>query len=79
MSRFPQLRRSEFHQFLEHFSKPSSVKFRNNKWVGISRDGRPYTVHVHHGQTVKFPPTLVEVVARDLGVSFTEFWEWHKG
>jgi len=78
MSAFPELKRNEFEAFLSHFSKPGSVKFRNNKWVGLNREGKPYTVHVKHGSTKKYPPPLVEAVAKDLKVSIHEFREWYK-
>jgi hypothetical protein len=54
------------------------VKFRNNKWIGLNREGKPFTVHVKHGSTRKYPPPLVETVARDLKVSIHEFREWYK-
>jgi len=60
------------------FSKPGSLKFRNNKWVGLNREGKPFTVHVKHGSTRKYPPPLVEAVAKDLKVSVKEFREWYK-
>ena len=78
MRKYPELRRSEFEQFLEHFSMPGSLKFRNNKWIGKTRDNKPFTVHVKHGTTRKYSPRLVEAVARDLGVNLEEFYEWFK-
>lgn len=78
MSKFPELKRSEFEAFLLQFSKPGSLKFRNNKWVGLNREGKPFAVHVKHGSTRKYPPPLVEAVARDLKVSLQEFQEWYK-
>jgi hypothetical protein len=73
----PELRRGEFEQFLENFSKPGSLKFRNNKWIGLTREGKPFTVHVKHGATTKYPPRLVEAVAKDLGVTAEEFRQWY--
>ncbi|NSW83123.1 MAG: hypothetical protein HPY90_07590 [Syntrophothermus sp.] len=78
MSKFPELNRKEFEAFLLHFSMPGSLRFRNNKWVGLNREGKPFAVHVKHGSTRKYPPPLVEAVARDLKVSFKEFQEWYK-
>lgn len=78
MSEFPELKRNEFEAFLMHFAKPISVKFRNNKWVGLTGEGRPFTVHVKHGSTRKYPPPLVEAVAKDLKVSIDEFRDWYK-
>jgi len=65
-------------EFLQAFSLPGSLKYRNNKWVGLNRDGRPFTVHVKHGLTRKFPPQLVEAVAKDLDVSAEEFTAWYE-
>ena len=78
MSRFPELKRNEFEAFLLHFSKPGSLKFRNNKWIGLNREGKPFVVHVKHGSTRKYPPPLVEAVAKDLKVPLQQFWEWYK-
>ena len=78
MSVFPELKRTEFEAFLLQFSKSGSVKFRNNKWVGLNREGKPFTVHVKHGSTRKYPPPLVEAVAKDLRVSLQEFRDWYK-
>jgi hypothetical protein len=78
VSEFSELKRNEFEVFLLQFSKPGSLKFRNNKWVGLNREGKPFTVHVKHGSNRKYPPPLVEAVARDLKVSFQEFQEWYK-
>ena len=66
-------------EFLQAFSLPGTLKYRNNKWVGLNREGRPFTVHVKHGSTRKFPPQLVEAVAKDLGVSAEEFTAWYEG
>jgi len=46
MKKFPELHRHEFEQFLEKFSFHGSLKFRNNKWIGLTRDGKPFTIHV---------------------------------
>ena len=77
MRRFPELRRRQFEQFLEEFSSPGSLKFRNNKWIGLTREGKPYTVHVKHGAAIKYPPLLVELVAKDLRVSPEESRQWY--
>jgi hypothetical protein len=79
MARFRELRQAEMQEFLQAFSLPGTLKYRNNKWVGLNRDGRPFTVHVKHGSTRKFPPQLVEAVAKDLGVSPEEFLSWYDG
>ena len=76
--RFPELRRGEFEQFLENFCKSGSLKFRNNKWIGLTREGKPFTVHVKHGATRKYPPRLVEAVAKDLVVTPEEFKRWYE-
>lgn len=78
MKKFPELHRHEFEQFLEKFSIRSSLKFRNNKWIGVTRDGKPFTVHVKHGTTRKYSSRLVEAVAKDLSVTPEEFEEWYK-
>ena len=78
MKRFPELRRREFEQFLERFSSTGSLKFRNNKWIGPTYEGKPFTVHVKHGTTRKYSSRLVEAVAKDLGVTPEVFWEWYK-
>lgn len=79
MSRFPELNRNQLQRFLEAFSRPGTIKFRNNKWVGLTRDGRPFTVHEKHGTTRKFPPPAVERIAKDLNVSPEEFRKWYEG
>lgn len=76
MKKFPELHRQEFDRFLEQFCMVGSLKFRNNKWIGLTREGKPFTVHVKHGATRKYPPRLVESVARDLGVTPEEFSDW---
>ncbi len=63
MSRFPELHRGQFQEFLQTFSRPGTLKFRNNKWVGLNRNGKPFVVHVKHGTTRKYPGSLVEAVA----------------
>ena len=78
MRKFPELRRAHFERFLEAFCRPGTLKFRNNKWIGLTREGRPFVVHVKHGSTRKYQPLLVEAVAKDLGVSQEEFWEWYR-
>ena len=78
MRKFQELHRHEFEQFLERFSIRGSLKFRNNKWIGLTRDGKPFTVHVKHGTTRKYPSRLVEAVAKDLSVTLEEFEEWYK-
>jgi len=78
MKKFPELHRHEFEQFLEKFSIRGSLKFRNNKWIGLTRDGKPFTVHVKHGTTRKYSSRLVEGVAKDLSVTPEEFDEWYK-
>jgi len=77
MKKFPELHRHEFEQFLEKFSIRGSFKFRNNKWIGLTRDGKPFTVHVKHGTTRKYSSRLVEIVAKDLPVSLEEFLQWY--
>ena len=78
MSRFPELHRSQFEKFLETFTRSGSLTFRNNKWIGLTREGKPFVVHVKHGSTRKYPAPLVEAVARDLGVSPEEFQAWNR-
>jgi hypothetical protein len=78
VKKFPELHRREFEQFLERFSMTDSLKFRNNKWIGLTREGKPFTVHVKHGTTRNYPSRLVEAVARDLRVTPEEFSEWHR-
>ena len=78
MSRFPELRHGQFVRFLEAFCGPGTLKFRNNKWIGLTRQGRPFVVHVKHGSTKKYPPPLVEAVAKDLDVSHEEFLKWYR-
>ena len=78
MKKLPELRRREFEQFLETFCKPGSLKFRNNKWIGLTREGKPFTVHVKHGTTRRYPSQLVAAVAKDLGVAIEEFWKWYQ-
>jgi hypothetical protein len=78
MKKFPELRREEFEQFLKNFSKPESLKFRNNKWIGLTRGGKPFTVHVKHGLTRKYSARLVEAVAKDLAINPDDFWKWYK-
>lgn len=77
MSEFKELRRNEFEKFLEAFSKPGTLKYRNNKWVGLNRKGETFTVHVKHGSTRKYSRRLIEAVAKDLGVSKEEFIQWY--
>jgi hypothetical protein len=62
VKKYPELHRREFEQFLERFCMPGSLKFRNNKWIGLARGGKPFTVHVKHGATRSYPPRLVEAV-----------------
>jgi hypothetical protein len=78
VKKFPELHRREFEQFLERFCKTGSLKFRNNKWIGLTREGKPFTVHVKHGTTRSYPSRLVEAVAKDLRVTPEEFSEWYK-
>ena len=78
MKKFPELRRGEFEQFLEKFCRPGSLKFRNNKWIGLTLQGKPFTVNVKHGTTRKYSSRLVEAVAKDLAVNPEVFWEWYK-
>jgi len=77
MSKFPELKKNEFDKFLKIFSKPGALKFRNNKWVGLNRNGKPFTIHVKHDTTRKYPPMLIEAIVRDLEVTAEEFWEWY--
>lgn len=64
MSRFRELNRNKFERFLQRFSRPGTLRFRNNKWIGLNLEGRPFTVHVKHGGTRKYPPTLVKIARR---------------
>jgi hypothetical protein len=77
MSEFRELRREQFERFLEAFSRSGTLKYRNNKWVGLNRKGEPFTVHVKHGHTRKYSRRLIEAIARDLGVSIEEFTQWY--
>jgi len=76
--KFRELRKIEFEAFLLEFSKPGSLKFRNNKWIGLNREGKPFTVHVKHGKTKKYPTELIEAIAKDLNVTLQEFLNWYK-
>ena len=78
MRKFPELHRREFEQFLEGFCMSGSLKFRNNKWIGLTREGKPFTVHVKHGTTRNYSSRLVESVAKDLRVTPEEFLEWYE-
>jgi hypothetical protein len=78
MKKFPELHREKFEQFLEKFSRRGTLKFRNNKWIGLTRGGKPFTVHVKHGTTRKYSARLVAAVAKDLSVTTEEFQEWYK-
>ena len=78
MKKYPELHRREFEQFLERFCMAGSLKFRNNKWIGLTRGGKPFTVHVKHGTTKNYSPGLVEAVAKDLRVTPDEFSEWYQ-
>jgi hypothetical protein len=78
LKKYPELHRGEFERFLERFCIVGSLKFRNNKWIGLTRGGKPFTVHVKHGTTRKYPSRLVQAVARDLAVTPEEFEEWYK-
>jgi len=78
MKKFRELHRHEFEQFLEKFTLSGSLKYRNNKWIGLTRDGKPFTVHVKHGSTRKYSSRLVEAVAKDLSVTPKEFEKWYK-
>lgn len=46
MKKYPELHRREFEQFLERFCMRETLKFRNNKWIGLTRGGKPFTMHV---------------------------------
>ncbi len=78
MSRFPGLSRAELEAFLRAFTQPDTLVFRNNKCLGLNRNGKSYTVHVRHGASRKYDASLVEVVAKDLGVSLQEFKDWYE-
>lgn len=78
MSRFRQLRVNQLEKFLEDFSKPGSLKYRKNKWVGLNRNGEPFTVHVMHVSSKKYSHKLVEAIAKDLDVSRKEFDLWYR-
>jgi hypothetical protein len=77
LNKFPELRRTEFEHFLEEFSRRGTLKFRNNKWIGLTHGGKPFTVHLGHGTNRKYSPRIVEAVAKDLGVSVEAFYEWY--
>jgi len=77
MSRFKELRKNEFQKFLINFTRPNSLKYRKNKWIGLTRESKPFTVHVKHGSSRKFPPPLIEAVSKNLGVSLNEFNKWY--
>ena len=77
MIEFRELRSGEFEKFLKAFSKAGTLKYRNNKWVGLNRQGEPFTVHVKHGRTRKYSRRLVEAIAKDLLVSREEFVKWY--
>jgi hypothetical protein len=74
--KFPELSRRVFESFLERFTRPGTLLFRHNKWIGLNRSGKPFVVHVKHGSTRKYPLSLVEAVAKDLDVSVQEFRDW---
>jgi hypothetical protein len=78
LSEFRELRKAEFQKFLEAFSRSGTLKYRNNKWVGLNRKGEPFTVHVKHGSTRKYSPRLIEAIAKDLCVSREEFTKWYQ-
>jgi hypothetical protein len=77
LSEFRELNRNEFIKFLEYFSVKGSLKYRNNKWVGLNKLKEPFTVHVQHGSTRKYPVNLVRAVAKDLYVSQEDFDNWY--
>ncbi len=79
MSRFSELNRNGFEQFLQRFTLSGTLKFRNNKWVGLNREGKPFTIHVKHGSSKKYSSRLVETVAKDLKITPEEFRQWHEG
>ena len=47
MIEFREFRKGEFERSLKAFSRSGSLKYRNNKWVGLNRKGEPFTVHVN--------------------------------
>jgi len=77
--KFPELAHREMERFLREFSQPGTLRYGNNKWVSVTRTGKTFTVHRKHGETRKYPPPLVEAIARKLGVSREEFWSWYCG
>ena len=77
MSDYRELNRNEFTKFLEYFSKKDTLKYRNNKWIGLNKSGDPFSVHVKHGSTRKYPVNLVRAVAKDLMVSQDDFDQWY--
>lgn len=77
MSDFWELNRNEFRKFLEYFSEIETLKYRNNKWIGLNKSGEPFTVHVKHGSTRKYPVNLVRAVAKDLCVTQEDFDSWY--
>ncbi|MCL6448093.1 MAG: hypothetical protein K6U04_08090 [Armatimonadetes bacterium] len=78
MSKFAELTHQEMEQFLRVFTRSGTLRYGKNKWVGVSLTGKTFTVHRKHGETRKYPPSLVEAVAKKIGVSREEFWEWYK-
>jgi hypothetical protein len=78
VKKLPELHRRDFEQFLERFCMAGSLKFRNNKWIGLTREGKPFTVHAKHRTTRSYPSRLVEAVAKDLRVTPEEFFGWYK-
>ncbi len=78
MNKYSELNRNEFQRFLEYFSLSGTLRFRNNKWLGLNREGKPFTVHVKHGNSRKYSPVLIEAVAKDLKVTAEEFRKWYE-
>ncbi|NJL59519.1 MAG: hypothetical protein HC887_07625 [Desulfobacteraceae bacterium] len=78
MNKYFELNRNEFQRFLEYFSLPGTLRFRNNKWLGLNREGMPFTVHVKHGSSRKYSPILIEAIAKDLKVTPDEFRRWYE-
>jgi hypothetical protein len=77
LSGFRELNRNEFMKFLEYFCEIDTLKYRNNKWIGLNKLGEPFTVHVKHGSTRKYPINLVRAAAKDLCVSQEDFDSWY--
>ncbi|QTA89646.1 hypothetical protein [Desulfonema magnum] len=66
ISGFPDLNRNKSERFLKRFSRPLTLRSRNNKRIRLNQEGKPFTVYAKHGMTRKCLPTLVKTVVRDM-------------